>query len=67
MAADEYGNVTSTSLKRYLINRMKDYLPDNDRKSRIVSMEPDFGFDDKLLFAPASDLESKTLSVDWSA
>lgn len=63
VAADDNGDVTSASLKRYLINRMKDNLPTADKQSRVVSTEPDFGFDDPMILARACGLDTKQLEV----
>jgi hypothetical protein len=43
--------VTSDSLRDYLHNAMKDFMSDDQRKSRIVAQEPSFGRVDPLVFA----------------
>jgi hypothetical protein len=42
--------VTSASLKDYLTQNMKAFMPTVDIEDSTVSKEPDFGFDDPLVF-----------------
>jgi len=42
--------VTSTTLRNYLTNHMRDYLDEKDLKNGMISKEPDFGFDDEMVF-----------------
>ena len=45
------GLVTSSGLKKHLINTMKTWMSDADREDADVSDEPGFGFVDELVFA----------------
>jgi hypothetical protein len=44
------GNVTSSRLRNYLTNHMRNHLTEEDREDGMISQEPDFGFDDDLVF-----------------
>lgn len=44
------GNVTSSRLRNYLTNHMRNHLTEDDREDGMISQEPDFGFDDDLVF-----------------
>jgi hypothetical protein len=42
--------VTSARLRDYLTNHMRDHLPPEDLQDPRISKEPDFGFDDDMVF-----------------
>jgi hypothetical protein len=42
--------VTSARLRDYLTNHMRDHLPPEDLQDPLISREPDFGFDDHMVF-----------------
>jgi hypothetical protein len=48
------GEVTSASLKSYLYRNMKTYMTDEQRSDPSVSQDPDFGFDDPIVFCQAT-------------
>lgn len=50
-AADSVtGKITSATLRNHLTNTMKTYLSEADQNDDIVAKEPDFGFDDPMVF-----------------
>lgn len=55
--------VTSSTLRDYLTNHMRDHLTEDDLKDDLISKEPDFGFDDEMVFCtvPATSATSVTL------
>jgi uncharacterized caspase-like protein len=48
------GEVTSASVKSYLYTNMKNYMTADQRSDPSVSQEPDFGFDDPIVFCTVS-------------
>jgi len=48
--------VTSASLKKYLVNNMRAFMTEEDRKDESISKEPDFGSDDPMTFAVFPDV-----------
>lgn len=42
--------VNSTTLRSYLTNRMADHLTAEDKAGQLISKEPDFGYDDPMVF-----------------
>lgn len=60
--------VTSDTLRDYLLNAMRAFLPERDRGRAIVAKEPSFGFTDALEFAsPAPARFAVSLRFDPSA
>jgi uncharacterized caspase-like protein len=52
-AVDDSGAITSHSLKGYLVNAMKTFMTDEQRRHERVSKEPDFGSEDDIVFVKA--------------
>jgi hypothetical protein len=61
LAKDAAGAITTTSVKKYLLNNMRTNLPAKYQASGSISKDPDFGFDDEMILvanAPAPPLFS---------
>jgi uncharacterized caspase-like protein len=50
------GEVTSASLKSYLYRNMNTYMTPEQRSDPSVSQEPDFGFDDPIVFCKVDNI-----------
>jgi uncharacterized caspase-like protein len=50
------GEVTSASLKSYLYRNMKAHMTPEQRSDPSVSQDPDFGFDDPMVFCQATSI-----------
>ena len=55
--------VTSARLRDYLTNHMRDHLPPEDLRDPLVSKEPDFGFDDDMVFCTLPVLNQTQVSL----
>ncbi|MDB5072069.1 MAG: hypothetical protein JWM87_3180 [Candidatus Eremiobacteraeota bacterium] len=63
-AVDASGNITTASLKQYLINRMKFNMPAKFKQIGTVSQEPDFGFDDSMVFVTGAPIPAKDVLLN---
>jgi uncharacterized caspase-like protein len=55
--------VTSATLRDHLTNTMKTYLSEADLNDDIVAKEPDFGFDDPMVFCTVPGPQSSTVTL----
>jgi hypothetical protein len=55
--------VTSTTLRNYLTNHMRDHLDERDLNDGAVSKEPDFGFDDEIIFCKVPAISSASVTL----
>jgi uncharacterized caspase-like protein len=63
-AVDADGDITTASIKQYLINRMRDNVPDQFNDISDVAREPDFGFDEPMVFLKGAPIPSKEVPLD---
>ena len=59
--------VTSASLKSYLYSHMNGFMTPEQRSDPSVSQEPDFGFDDSIVFSTVADLPAATVTLAFPA
>ncbi|HTV01479.1 MAG TPA: hypothetical protein VMF13_13100 [Luteitalea sp.] len=55
--------VTSARLRDYLTNHMRDHLPTEDLENPLISKEPDFGFDDDIVFCTLPVLKATRVTL----
>jgi hypothetical protein len=60
-------DITSASLKNYLINHMKTFMTDAQLNDSRVSKEPDFGADDPFLFGSVPKLPTFNVMLQFPA
>jgi uncharacterized caspase-like protein len=61
------GQVTSASLKNYLYTNMKEYMTPEQRSDPSVSQEPDFGFDDPMVFCQVGSVAGSGVTLTFPA
>jgi hypothetical protein len=59
--------ITSQSLKEYLINAMPTFMSDEDRKTPDISKEPDFWPDDPIVFGTVVDTPTHAVKLQLPA
>lgn len=59
--------VTSDSLKNYLYSNMNSFMTPEQRKDPSVSQEPDFGFDDPMVFCTVGSIGLATVTLAFPA
>ncbi len=62
-AVDPAGYITTATVKQYLINRMKSNVPDAYKSLDSVATEPDFGFDQHMVFRCGVDAPMVTVEL----
>jgi uncharacterized caspase-like protein len=55
--------VTSATLRNYLTNHMRDHLPKEDLNDINISKEPDFGFDDEMVFCTVPAIRATVVTL----
>jgi uncharacterized caspase-like protein len=65
--ARETGQVTSASLKGYLLTEMSKNMSSDQRNDPSVSQEPDFGFDDPMVFCTVENIPLTTVRLTFPA
>src|SRR5262249_48202083 len=61
------GEVTSDTLKSYLYSNMKNWMTDEQRSDPSVSQEPDFGFDDPMVFCTVNKIPLTAVDLAFPA
>lgn len=57
------GQVRSSTLRNYLTNHLRDRFTTEDRQDGLISQEPDFGFDDELIFCTLPAVSPTTVTL----